>query len=90
MSVFYAIYHGPDGLKRIANRIHRLTAITAAALKAKGFGITNSQFFDTITVTVGDNQKAIYQAALNAEINLRLKGLILSVNKIPSMWSYSC
>ena len=74
MSVFYAIYHGPDGLKRIANRIHRLTTIAAAALKAKGFGITNNQFFDTITVNVGDNQKAIYQAALNSEINLRLVG----------------
>ncbi len=74
MSVFYAIYHGPDGLKRIANRIHRLTTIGAAALKAKGFGITNNQFFDTITVNVGDNQKAIYQAALNSEINLRLVG----------------
>ena len=74
MSVFYAIYHGPDGLKRIANRIHRLTSITAAALKAKGFSINNANFFDTITVNVGDNQKAIYQAALAAEINLRLVG----------------
>ena len=87
MSVFYAIYHGPDGLKRIANRIHRFTAIAAAALKAKGFGITNTQFFDTITVNVGDNQKAIYQAALNAEINLRLIGsdsLGISLNETTS------
>lgn len=87
MSVFYAIYHGPDGLKRIANRIHRLTAIAAAALKAKGFGIANSQFFDTITVNVGDNQKAIYQAALAAEINLRLIGsdsLGISLNETTS------
>ena len=74
MSVFYAIYHGPDGLKRIANRVHRLTAIAAAALKAKGFAINNTNFFDTITVNVGDNQKAINQAALAAEINLRLVG----------------
>ncbi|PUA29643.1 MAG: glycine dehydrogenase (aminomethyl-transferring) [Cellvibrio sp. 79] len=74
MSVFYAIYHGPDGLKRIANRIHRLTTIAAAALKAKGFAINNANFFDTITVNVGDNQKAINQAAVAAEINLRLAG----------------
>jgi glycine dehydrogenase len=74
MSVLYAIYHGPDGLKRIANRVHRLTSIAAAALKAKGFSINNTNFFDTITVNVGDNQKAIYQAALAAEINLRLVG----------------
>jgi len=87
MSVFYAIYQGPDGLKRIANRIHRLTTIAAAALKAKGFGITNNQFFDTITVNVGDNQKAIYQAALNSEINLRLVGsdsLGISLNETTS------
>ncbi len=88
MSVFYAIYHGPDGLKRIANRIHRQTAMLAAALKAKGFGIANGQFFDTITVNVGDNQKAIYQAALNAEINLRLVGsdsLGISLNETTSL-----
>ncbi|HCS63300.1 MAG TPA: glycine dehydrogenase (aminomethyl-transferring), partial [Cellvibrio sp.] len=87
ISVFYAIYHGPDGLKRIANRIHRLTAVAAAALKAKGFSINNSQFFDTISVNVGDNQKAIYQAALNAEINLRLIGsdsLGISLNETTS------
>ncbi len=72
MSVFYAIYHGPDGLKRIANRIHRLTAVTAAALQAKGFTLANSHYFDTITVQVGSKQQAIYQAALDAEINLRL------------------
>jgi glycine dehydrogenase len=74
MSVFYAIYHGPDGLRRIANRVHRTASIAASALKGKGFSLANAQFFDTLTVKVGDNQKAIYQAALNAEINLRLVG----------------
>src|SRR5690554_6785841 len=88
MSVFYAIYHGPEGLKRIATRIHRLTAIAAAALQAKGFSLVNSQFFDTITVQVGDNQKAIYQAALNARINLRLVGknaLGISLNETTTL-----
>ncbi len=87
MSVFYAIYHGPEGLKRIANRVHRLTAITAAALKAKGFAISNSSFFDTLTINVGDNQRAIYQAALAAEINLRVVGndaLGISLNETTS------
>ena len=74
MSVFYAIYHGPDGLKRIANRIHRLTSVAATALQQKGFVLANNTYFDTITVQVGDKQNAIYQAALNAEINLRLAG----------------
>lgn len=71
MSVFYAIYHGPEGLKRIANRIHRLTAITASALQSHGYTIVNEQFFDTLTIQVGDKQAAIYQAALDAEINVR-------------------
>lgn len=87
MSVFYAIYHGPEGLRRIANRVHRLTAITAAALKAKGFAISNSSFFDTLTINVGDNQRAIYQAALAAEINLRVVGndaLGISLNETTS------
>lgn len=88
MSVFYAIYHGPDGLKRIANRIHRLTAITAAALQTKGFSLANTQFFDTLTVQVGSKQQAIYEAALNAEINLRLVGkdaIGLSLNETTSL-----
>ena len=84
MSVFYAIYHGPDGLKRIANRIHRLTAITATALQQKGFELANANYFDTISVLVGDKQQNIFQAALNAEINLRLVGsdsLGISINE---------
>lgn len=88
MSVFYAIYHGPEGLTRIANRIHRLTAVAAAALQSKGFSLANTQFFDTLTVQVGDSQKAIYEAALNAEINLRLVGkgaLGISVNETTSL-----
>lgn len=83
MSVFYAIYHGPEGLKRIATRIHRLTAIVADALNANGFK-TNSAFFDTITVNLGNQQKTVYQAALNAKINLRLvsnDSLGISINE---------
>ena len=88
MSVFYAIYHGPDGLKRIANRIHRLTAITASALQAHGYTIANEQFFDTLTIQVGDKQAAIYQAALDAEINLRRVGdeaIGISLNETTSL-----
>jgi glycine dehydrogenase len=88
MSVFYAIYHGPEGLKRIANRIHRLTAIAAAALRSKGFALGNSHFFDTLTINVGDNQKAIFHAAQAAEINLRLVGsdsLGMSFNETTSL-----
>lgn len=88
MSVFYAIYHGPDGLKRIANRIHRLTAIAATALQQKGFALTNATYFDTITINVGDKQAEINQAALATEINVRLVGtdaIGISLNETSSL-----
>ncbi|MET0357051.1 MAG: aminomethyl-transferring glycine dehydrogenase, partial [Cellvibrio sp.] len=88
MSVFYAIYHGPDGLKRIANRIHRLTSVAATALQQKGFVLTNNTYFDTINVQVGDKQNTIYQSALNAEVNMRLVGndsLGISINETTSL-----
>ncbi|MCX2781152.1 aminomethyl-transferring glycine dehydrogenase [Microbulbifer thermotolerans] len=71
MSAFYAIYHGPEGLKTIAARIQRLTDILAAGLKAKGFALAHDSWFDTLTVNTGDKQGEIYQRALDAEINLR-------------------
>jgi glycine dehydrogenase len=71
MSVFYAIYHGPEGLSRIANRIHRLTAILAEALKTNGVELAFDNFFDTLTLNTGDKTAEIYQRALDAEINLR-------------------
>ena len=74
MSVFYGIYHGPEGIKRIAQRIHRLTAIFAEALAEKGFEIKHSSYFDTLTIEVGDQQAAIYQRGLEAELNLRKVG----------------
>ncbi|WP_111643098.1 aminomethyl-transferring glycine dehydrogenase [Marinimicrobium alkaliphilum] len=73
MSVFYAIYHGPEGLKRIAERIHRLAALVSEGLSAKGFIVVHDSYFDTITVDMGSakKQEGIYQAALIHEINLR-------------------
>lgn len=88
MSVFYAIYHGPEGLKRIANRIHRLTSVAAVALQQKGFSLASHTYFDTITVQVLDQQAAIYQAALAAGINLRLVGtneLGISLNETTTL-----
>lgn len=73
MASFYAVYHGPDGLKKIAERIHRLTQLLAAALVQSGFS-TNSYYFDTLCVTVGNQQTEIYQRALDHGMNLRLVG----------------
>ncbi|MEK9723584.1 MAG: glycine dehydrogenase, partial [Rhodospirillaceae bacterium] len=50
----YAVYHGPDGLRTIARRVHRLTAILAAGLTKLGLSVETPVFFDTITVAVND------------------------------------
>ncbi|MGL6161685.1 aminomethyl-transferring glycine dehydrogenase [Microbulbifer sp.] len=74
MSAFYAVYHGPEGLKTIAMRIQRLADILATGLEKKGFGLTHDSWFDTLTVATGGKQGEIYQRALDAEINLRKVG----------------
>lgn len=66
----YAVYHGPAGLKQIAQRTHRLTGTLAAGLKQMGVAIANSSFFDTLTVNVAD-AAAVHAAAQAAGYNLR-------------------
>ena len=70
----YAVYHGPEGLKRIAQRTHRLTAILASALERHGIKRLNQHFFDTLTLDVGGAQTAILESARAARINLRILG----------------
>ncbi len=72
MAGFYAIYHGPEGLRKIGRRVHHFTAVLAAGLKSAGFELENQHFFDTITVNTGAKTDTVYQAALNADMNLRL------------------
>ncbi|MCF7201223.1 aminomethyl-transferring glycine dehydrogenase [Pseudomonas oligotrophica] len=71
---FYAVYHGPEGLKRIAQRVHRLTRVLAAGLERKGVQRINTHFFDTLTLDVGGAQTAIIESAVAARINLRVLG----------------
>lgn len=66
----YAVYHGPAGLKQIAQRTHRLTGTLAAGLKQMGVAIANSSFFDTLTINVAD-AAAVHTAAQAAGYNLR-------------------
>ncbi|WP_226068331.1 aminomethyl-transferring glycine dehydrogenase [Dickeya zeae] len=66
----YAVYHGPQGLKRIAGRIHRLTDILAAGLTARGLTLRHQHWFDTLTVEVAD-KAAVLERAVSAGINLR-------------------
>ncbi|TVL18777.1 aminomethyl-transferring glycine dehydrogenase [Shewanella algae] len=71
MASFYAVYHGPQGLKTIAERIHRLTDILAAGLKTKGVELVNASWFDTLTFKVADKD-AVLARAIAAESNLRI------------------
>ncbi|MCT4702728.1 aminomethyl-transferring glycine dehydrogenase [Enterobacteriaceae bacterium H20N1] len=66
----YAVFHGPDGLKRIAGRIHRLTDILAAGLQKKGLALRHKHWFDTLCVEVADKAAVLARAEAN-EINLR-------------------
>ncbi|MEE9099672.1 aminomethyl-transferring glycine dehydrogenase [Pseudomonas nitroreducens] len=74
ISSLYAVYHGPQGLKRIAQRVHRLTAVLATGLEAKGVKRINQHFFDTLTLDVGAQQQAIVERARAARVNLRIVG----------------
>ncbi|MDO7573682.1 MAG: glycine dehydrogenase (aminomethyl-transferring), partial [Oceanospirillaceae bacterium] len=74
MSSFYAVYHGPSGLRTIASRIQRFTAILAAQLDTLGFPANNQSFFDTLTVPTKGQQEEIYQRALGDGYNLRKVG----------------
>ncbi len=66
----YAVYHGPVGLRRIAQRVHRFTAILAAGLTQLGYKLVNTTYFDTLTINV-DNAAALHAAAQASGINLR-------------------
>ncbi len=72
MAGFYAVYHGPEGLRTIAHRIHRLTGILAEGLEAKGIHIVNSHFFDTLTIDPQGNRDLILERAEAKQINLRV------------------
>ena len=66
----YAVFHGPEGLKRIANRIHRLTDILAAGLQKAGLTLRHNSWFDTLTVEVAD-KAAVLSRAQSFGANLR-------------------
>ncbi|MBY0574415.1 MAG: aminomethyl-transferring glycine dehydrogenase [Undibacterium sp.] len=66
----YAVYHGPAGLRQIAQRTHRLTATFATGLQQAGVKLVNATYFDTLTINVAD-AAAIHAAAQAAGYNLR-------------------
>ncbi len=78
MAGMYAVYHGPDGLKRIARNVHAHTRNVAEAAKALGYTVVNNSFFDTITVTGADVNK-VRAASEKRGINFRYDGKNVSI-----------
>ena len=74
MASMYGVFHGPLGLKAIAQRIHLQTTKLASGLEKLGFEIDPITYFDTITVDVGGLQSVVIKSALNEDINLRAVG----------------
>ena len=71
MASLYAVYHGPDGLRTIARRVHRMTSVLATGLRKLGVEVVNKHWFDTLTVKVPGQADAIHQRAREACVNLR-------------------
>ena len=69
---FYAVYHGPEGIRQIARRVHRLTKILALGLNQLGFDVATDAFFDTITVRVPGQANRIAARAREQRINVRI------------------
>ena len=85
ISGLYGVWHGRERLKKIANRIHRLSGLLAAGLRDLGYSATSAAWFDTLTFELDEaDSEAIYQRALEGGINLRRAGssvLGMSVNE---------
>src|SRR5687768_15964446 len=74
----YAVYHGPEGLRRIARNVHRLASLLAAGVQRIGFRVGDAQFFDTVRVECGTGAprgaKAIAELAASRDMNVRVLG----------------
>ncbi|HEX7768872.1 MAG TPA: aminomethyl-transferring glycine dehydrogenase, partial [Dokdonella sp.] len=74
MASMYAVYHGPDGLRRIASRVARYTAILAAGLRELGHTLVHATAFDTLCIDAGERGTGILARAAARRANLRVRG----------------
>ena len=84
MAGMYAVYHGPDGLKAIAERIHKLAKLVDLSLQKLGYGQVNKNYFDTLRIRFDDKTKdkiiTVKQLALSKGINFRYKDDIIGIS----------
>lgn len=84
MAAFYAVYHGPEGLKKIAARIHGMAVVTAEILTLEGFKVVNKDaFFDTLLIDVSSKKGTITSAKIQEDaINLGLNIRVIDNNMV--------
>jgi len=80
MAGMYAVYHGPKGVKLIAERIHGLTILLAKALGELGYKQLNESYFDTLKFDVAHLAGPIHSEALNNEMNLNYEGSVVTIS----------
>ncbi|MFD0793416.1 aminomethyl-transferring glycine dehydrogenase [Mucilaginibacter litoreus] len=80
MAGMYAVYHGPKGLKLIAERIHGLTVLLASSLNQLGYEQLNEAYFDTLKFDVGELVGPVHSEALNNEANLHYNGSVVTIS----------
>ncbi|MDI1341517.1 aminomethyl-transferring glycine dehydrogenase [Polaromonas sp.] len=73
LASMYAVYHGPQGLKRIAQRVATYTAIFVRGMQQMGYEIANSSAFDSVTIKTGDATNSIAERARQSGANLRFR-----------------
>ena len=71
VSAAYAVYHGPEGIEKIANNTSQLAKNFADKLKKSGYELYSEHFFDTVTIKTLDKTESIYKNALRENINIR-------------------
>ncbi|MDR0266359.1 MAG: aminomethyl-transferring glycine dehydrogenase [Sphingobacterium sp.] len=79
MASFYAVYHGPEGIKNIASRINALANLLDQALQSLGYTQLNAAYFDTLRVELGAHAGALKSEALNNELNFYYNGSQVSI-----------
>lgn len=80
MAGMYAVYHGPQGVKLIAERIHGLTVLLAKALGELGYEQLNESYFDTLKFDVAHLDGPIHSEALNNEMNFSYNGSVVTIS----------
>lgn len=72
ISAMYAVYHGPEGLRKIAEKVHGLARVTAEALSRLGHKVVNETYFDNLTIRLsGTAASVLHENAVQKDINLR-------------------